>query len=359
MFKLFQGIHRRQWTKGLVGTGILLLIGVLIAETKILQQTLPLVWLIAQFNPWWIFASLTFIFAPLFLFQKPKRRGILVLMLLGTLVCWQSVTEFSKDKVEDKSLHVLSLNLHLEGEGVFPALLEEHKEIDILLLQEFSPSSEDWLRKNWHKYPNAPCKNLSKSCFFPFYSRRIIGNNYVFRQAILSRYPLRNRKIIPSKGAAAAGIQYAELEISPKIAILNVHLPGWGPWNAYKDGWSSFGRDLAAIEPSMEAQRKDVDQIVSLIERAETSNRTEPVQGIILGGDFNFTVSSHYAARLSKVHMKNSFSRIGKGYPFSYPAGFPLVRIDHIYSKNLSLKSARYYRVGNTDHRGLMTVFQL
>ncbi len=54
----------------------------------------------------------------------------------------------------------------------------------------------------------------------------------------------------------------------------------------------------------------------------------------------------------------NAFEETGSGWPFSYAAALPLVRIDHVFSRGLRPLYARYLRIGATDHRGLYVILR-
>jgi vancomycin resistance protein VanJ len=88
------------------------------------------------------------------------------------------------------------------------------------------------------------------------------------------------------------------------------------------------------------------DTIVGLSESiaAERSER------VILLGDLNGTAYDRELAPLT-FGLESAQATAGFGFGFTWPAGFPLARIDHILVRGLSVTDARVLPATGSDHR--------
>ncbi|MEV7603249.1 endonuclease/exonuclease/phosphatase family protein [Kitasatospora sp. NPDC089797] len=71
---------------------------------------------------------------------------------------------------------------------------------------------------------------------------------------------------------------------------------------------------------------------------------------VLLLGDLNGTLDDRALAGLT-AGMRSAQDTAGAGFGFSYPASFPLVRIDHILLRGLTATSARVLPANGSDHR--------
>lgn len=101
----------------------------------------------------------------------------------------------------------------------------------------------------------------------------------------------------------------------------------------------------------------EFDEQVS--ELARTAPRDMPV---LIAGDFNVGPRSALLAPLERVGFESAFARCGAGLGLSFPnfgryRGLPtppLVRIDHVFTRGLDVRSAQFGAGAGSDHRPLI-----
>ncbi len=75
-------------------------------------------------------------------------------------------------------------------------------------------------------------------------------------------------------------------------------------------------------------------------------------------GDFNTPTRGAVYAGL-KQHFANAFEEAGRGFGYTFPAKFPLVRIDHVWLRGARALNARVLNVRGSDHRPLLVDLEL
>ena len=75
-------------------------------------------------------------------------------------------------------------------------------------------------------------------------------------------------------------------------------------------------------------------------------------------GDFNTPTRGAVYAGLES-HFANAFEQAGRGFGYTYPNTFPLVRIDHVWLRGARALSARVLNVKGSDHRPLLVDLEL
>lgn len=104
---------------------------------------------------------------------------------------------------------------------------------------------------------------------------------------------------------------------------------------------------MPSVRPGQESLRNAALTKLSEAVAADTSPR------IIVAGDFNAGSSDRYMTSLNK-ELTDTRRAVGGGFGFTYPAQFPLVRLDHIMVKGLTPVSDTVLPRGTSDHRGVV-----
>ncbi|MFD9724069.1 endonuclease/exonuclease/phosphatase family protein [Streptomyces sp. NPDC059072] len=86
--------------------------------------------------------------------------------------------------------------------------------------------------------------------------------------------------------------------------------------------------------------------------------RAEPLTRVVVMGDFNGTAEDS-ALRPVTSQLRSAQSEAGAGFGFTWPAPFPVVRIDQILVKGMSATSARTLPATGSDHLPVAASFRL
>lgn len=73
---------------------------------------------------------------------------------------------------------------------------------------------------------------------------------------------------------------------------------------------------------------------------------------VVAAGDFN-TPPRGRVYRALTAEFANAWDSAGAGFGYSFPAPFPLLRIDHVWSRGLVPVQTEVLEAGGSDHRGL------
>jgi vancomycin resistance protein VanJ len=154
-------------------------------------------------------------------------------------------------------------------------------------------------------------------------------------KGVLSRYPLADiRHVVAEDGATRLhGVVH-----TPRgdIAFVNLH-----------------ARATVALLGPLTNFDEQVREI------ARSAPRERPV---IVAGDFNVSARSEILAPLERAGFENAFTRHGVGLGLGFPVfgryrGLPLpplVRIDHVFTRGLEVRSAQLGANVGSDHRALI-----
>ncbi|MFE2164076.1 endonuclease/exonuclease/phosphatase family protein [Streptomyces sp. NPDC059447] len=86
--------------------------------------------------------------------------------------------------------------------------------------------------------------------------------------------------------------------------------------------------------------------------------RAEPLARVVVMGDFNGTAEDS-ALRPVTSQLTSAQREAGAGFGFTWPAAFPMVRIDQILVKGMSTTSAWTLPATNSDHLPVAASFRL
>ena len=150
-------------------------------------------------------------------------------------------------------------------------------------------------------------------------------------------------------------VQRVEFEWMGRTAALyNVHLRTFGsrkPWeeeDASLLNWRLWTRYMRQYRHAFQMRAWEAAEIRKLVE-----NETGPV---VLSGDFNST-QHNYAYQVLAGPMRDAFRVAGGLWGATFPANFPLVRIDHVLvSPEWNVVDARVLEIEGSDHRPTQVV---
>ena len=227
--------------------------------------------------------------------------------------------------MHQQSLRVLSYNIHkgfnLGNVRYVLSMIKQairSVDVDIIFLQEVIGSHVSHLKRNQERPTLSQFEYLADE----FWPHHAYGRNAVYRKgdhgnAILSRYPIKSFKNfdISATPLAQRGILHAEIELPETGMILNC-------MNVHLDLMHS-------------ARLKQVNQLCGLI-----GQWIQPHEPFILAGDFN-----DWSQRLSstiehQIGAKEIFKHAHGSHAATYPARFPLLKLDRIYVRGLDSLSA-------------------
>lgn len=257
------------------------------------------------------------------LLRKKKRRyavwsfvglQIATLMILGFEIRNYSLSGTQGD------VRVMTFNVQFDAREV-PSLRDEiiAREVDVVMLQEVKGGK------------NSPAEYLKRE--LKGWSLQTAGE-----VAILSRWPLSEPKVAPLQGMPGRVILSAEVNAPKPFRAMTTH---WGV--------PQFSKGFAGFRRGLSGQWRNCDDTLHAI--------SEEKLPVILGGDFNNPPGHVLSQHLSET-MKDAFSVAGTGMGWTYPAKFPLTRIDHLYSSSsIQAVSAEVGPSLFSDHRMLIADF--
>ncbi|MET8830390.1 endonuclease/exonuclease/phosphatase family protein [Streptomyces sp. NPDC004610] len=263
--------------------------------------------LAATFLPWSALAV-----PPLLLYALLRRSALAVIGVLLPALAW--LTLFG-DTVTDKSARggELTVVTHNVGEdnpdpaGTARALAATGAEV--IAVQELAPQARD-----------------------------------AFREALPARY--RHHTVQGGVGLwstyAMTGAEAVDIMPWPRALRATLITPA-GPVTVYVAHLASVRVAVGAGFTT--ARRDEAAGLLADAVRRDRSSRT------LLVGDFNGTTDDRALAPLVRLPgMTSAQETAGAGFGFSWPAAFPLTRIDHILTRGLRPVSARTLPATPSDH---------
>lgn len=156
---------------------------------------------------------------------------------------------------------------------------------------------------------------------------------------IFSRFPIVAQHNHPLSTYEGFGALETRIDVQGrKLAVFNVHVTNLqkGPPFALSD----------AIRKPSNVRREQVELVSTLAEKCAVP--------IVIAGDFNLPPRGHLYRRLAEGHH-DAFRSNNFGFGYTYPAAFPLMRIDYIWSGNGAKPiSSRVLSTRASDHRPLV-----
>ncbi len=316
-------------------------VGLGLVRYEPLQRASGTAWLLAQFLPWlFVFALM---FAAIVLFRRLPRKLMAIAVVAVVLASSSGLSPKRKSRpMATPPLRVLSVNVACRR-GAVRALEQQARDVDLVLVQELCHNLRDELDSALDRAGFQCSAKRKTHCRYSF---RHPGGG-VASGGIFARRPLEGRRVLAWEGQFLWP-QVARLSWHGRtVAVWNLHYPGWGPWFTLALGWSGIAPDRWALSEIEGLQRQLTARLLAAVAQ-ESGHATT-----ILAGDFNSTQYSTAFSQITGQGFREAFAERGRGWPMSFPARLPVVRIDHLFARNLSPARAKFVRVRDSDHLGL------
>lgn len=298
---------RGRWRRGLVLAGLALLLGcLLLLHSRVPNEIGSLGSLVQTFLPW---AGLG---VPLLLGGALLRRSLTALLavVLPAAIWLDLFGGLLLDKTgEGGALTVVSHNVDADNPdptGTARDLADSGA--DVLALQELPQDArETYERELAEEYPHHSVEGT-------------VG--------LWSRYPISDTEAVDlGMGWTRAMRSTVHTEVGD-IGVYVAHLPSVRV--QFRAGFTADQRDGAA----------------GLLAEAIAA---EPVERVVLLGDLNGTMNDRALASLTS-QLRSTQGAAGAGFGFTWPAGFPMTRIDQILVREMEPVSSWTLGATGSDH---------
>ena len=165
--------------------------------------------------------------------------------------------------------------------------------------------------------------------------------------AILSRYPITRETVCPIVGTERVILKVCMEVNGTPITIIVVHYSTSMDQQslAHTPSQRVYLRQTAAI------RSRQTDTLLDVAAHADTP--------VIIAGDFNTPPRGLIYRRITSVYQ-DTFRAAGFGTGYTFPASFPMLRIDHIFtSHNIGIQSCRTIDSSASDHLPQIAVMLL
>ena len=145
---------------------------------------------------------------------------------------------------------------------------------------------------------------------------------------VWSKYPLSGTKPVDIKMGWTRALRTTVTAPSGEVAVYVAHLPSVRV--KFNAGFTAGQRDASADAPG-------------------EAIRGEPLDKVVLLGDLNGTMNDRSLAPVTS-QMRSAQGAAGDGFGFSWPASFPMARIDQIMVRGVDPVSAWTLQQTGSDH---------
>ena len=169
---------------------------------------------------------------------------------------------------------------------------------------------------------------------------------------ILSKYPLTRREPLAAPSAAEGNRYFVWGKIEfhgSNVELISVHLESFHMVSAQEQGL--LERDLFSSADYRHQQAQLLESVVSEIIK-QTGDR------VIVAGDFNASPTFRSVRPLRNL-LADSWLEAGTGLGGTFPASFPLIRIDAILHHGFKADFVAVTPIETSDHRGVTAVLNL
>ncbi len=236
---------------------------------------------------------------------------------------------------QQTTLRVLTFNIH-HGEGTdgkvdlqrIARLIKDNK-IDLVALQEVDQNA----KRTGHR--DFPKELAILTGMDPVFGKNLDLEGGGYGNAILSRYPI----------TSATNLHF------PKI------VPGEQRGMLMTTIRAPQGR-LTFVAVHLDHRRPEQDRLASV----EMIHKTlQPIRNnIIVAGDFNATPKTETHRQMVKENFfRDAWLEVGQGNGFTIPSENPRSRIDYIFYRGLTPRSATVPTSNASDHLPLIAEFEL
>lgn len=293
-----------------------------------------------------------------------KKHKWLLLNILIILLGWNNLTawiQFNPTLETQADFRVMSYNVKLfglydwknniENKAKMIAFIKESKP-DVVCFQEF-----------YYDNKKFPIDSVCTALNMPYYyvtDSRFINEFEHFGQAIFSKFPIKNSKIIQFPNTTNMSL-YCDIEIKKGelVRVFSNHLESY-----------RFQSDDYELVEDLKQKRTDLDKVPGLLDRLEValvkrSYQADKIASIvnsspypaIVTGDFNDTPNSYSYYQISR-YLSDAFIENGRGFSNTYKGSFPSFRIDFIlYSEGIKSVSYQRLKYEGSDHYPIYSDF--
>lgn len=312
--------------RGLAAANVLALLALWALEALVAERWWPSILL--TYVPQWPFAAPTALLC-LLLLRRPDARAlawcaaaaaILAFPLMGLCV------PLPLRIPAGVPARVVTYNVHggRAGAGAVAAAIAAQRP-SLFCLQEAMPPSRG-------------------ASLLPALRAALPGYRYVGHESLLigSRLPVRGHqvRVIGRAGARRAAL-VARLDVKGRpLTVVNVHFATGATAETLL---RRRGAPRAYLEQTAAVRGQQVDNLMALCRDVGTP--------LVVCGDLNTPPRGILYRRLTR-QLDDAFSSAGVGFGWTYPAAWPMLRIDHILAgPGVAVRSARVPRVRASDHR--------
>ncbi|NGN66156.1 hypothetical protein G5C51_19940 [Streptomyces sp. A7024] len=296
------------WKRGLVLAALALLLGLfMLLHAKIPNRIGNLGSLVETFLPWFG------LFIPVLLAGAIWRRSAsAVAALLLPVMVWLNLFggQLSDKSSPGSDLTVASHNVNAENPDPAGTARDlAASGADVVALQELTPEGRGTYEKG-----------LAKT--YPYHTvQGTVG--------LWSKLPLSDTRPVDIKLGWTRALRTTVATDQGPMAVYVAHLPSVRV--KFNAGFTAGQRDASA------------HALGNAIAR-------EPVERVVLLGDLNGTMNDRALADITS-QMRSTQGAAGDGFGFSWPASFPMARIDQILVKGVEPKSSSVLPATGSDHR--------
>lgn len=315
--------QRKSWKEGAWRRGRIIAVPAVLAALPLaLHSLLPnpgnLAGLLETFLPWFGLA------VPVLLVPALLRRSATALIaLLVPTAIWLAMFggTLGDRSIGKGDLTVVTHNVaaaNTDVAGTVKMLIDSGA--DLIALEELEPKLQ-------------PEYERGLAAAYPHHVSGIIADG------LWSKYPITSSGIAKGPAGEATATVFRSVVATPKgeVAVYVGHLDSVRV---------TFGKGFGA-------QFRD-DSIAAL----SAALKAEPMDRVLLMGDLNGSLADRAFAPITE-QMTSAHEAAGSGFGFTWPSGFPVVRIDHILSKGrLTATDSRELPADGSDHRAVAASYR-
>lgn len=240
--------------------------------------------------------------------------------LLAVAVAVQGPLFFGSDKAPADSVpvRVLTVNLAMGKADPDALVAAAREQADVLVVQELTPELADQVAGIESDLPH----------------RAVDARPSAAGVGIWSRYPIERFSRDPGYELGVLTASLRVPGVASEVRVMAAHVAG--PWPQSINRWRT---EMAALRKTLAALAK-----------------TAGDGSAIVAGDLNATTDMLPFRRLLAQGFGDAAEQSGAGWAGTYPADGsvpPLIRIDHILTRNASATDLRTVPITGTDHLGV------
>jgi vancomycin resistance protein VanJ len=251
--------------------------------------------------PWLVAPALLLLVVAIATRQAVVIGVALLPVAIWTILFAPMLTDHSRSGPHDLRVASLNLGKSMPAEAL-PPLLAEHP--DIIVLEEVTPANRSTVTK-------------TLAAAYPHHTE-------TGTVAIFSRFRLSDTEPV------------------------DIHI-GWTRAIATTGVIRVFAAHLASARADMTAGR---DRTLAALAAA---THADPSRRLILAGDLNTATTDRLFHEFAP--LADSQKEAGSGFGFTWPAGFPVVRPDHILERGLTTRRSWVVEAPGSDHRAVLADF--